>query len=445
MKPLSVLHLIEPAAGDEPLIACRAALDIPGVDHAVWSIAGSQAHRRATRAGITADVRILPALSIPELAARRASHLFNERYWSPHAPLPTPDLIMCWSIGTMGLSRMVVGKRGVMRCGMFHRARPALRPGSPAYRREAYAVADVTAFAFGRPIRSAYARTASVGRGLTFLEDNIRLFEPPSPHTPRRISPEDRAAARARLGVPRDHRLIALLADPPRAGDAKRFTFLLGLLYAGHTRVTGVMPAGVSRLGRAARYLREHDRRWGLIVSDLPLEDRLAAADAAVVLPADTRGAEPESALTDPLTLPSAGPVSVAAALALGVPVFSADPLVDRALLDGPDATSTPLSDACLATDFGHDGLPNRIAGRLAPALRDDALLNRLGELSLKRAAAAHAADDFRRDLLALWQEVANFPIIRPGLPTPPILLDHDAADGSARAPLPRNQQAVNA
>ncbi|MBX3386512.1 MAG: hypothetical protein KF768_08065 [Phycisphaeraceae bacterium] len=423
MKPLSVLHLLEPADGEDAVIACRAALDIPGVDHALWIIGNDADARFARERGVESPDRITPMLRTPETAVRRAANLFNHRYWGGHAPLETPDLIMCWSIGCMGLSRLIVGKRGVMRCGLLLRDRLAPRRGTLAFRREAYALADVTTVALSERIRAAHAQAASVGRGGTFLKDNIRLFDPPIPPTRPALSPADRLDLRRRLGVPDNHHLIALLADPPRAGDAKRFTFFLGLLYAGHQRVSGLIPSGCQRLGRASRYLRDHDRRWGLIASDLPLETRLAVSDAAIVLPAEHSGSA--------CTAPSTGPVSIAAALAAGVPVFSTDAAVDRALLDGPDAAQPSLSAHCLATDFGHDGLLNRIAARLAPALHDPAHFAHLRDRALARAQTMRQADAFRADLLALWREIANVPIIRPGLPVPPSLTKTSLAAAS--------------
>lgn len=460
-RPLKVLHVLEPAAGEEAILACRAAMAIPGVQHLLWIIGNDQDAARAAALGVRSETRIAVPLGMPELGARRYANLVWQRFWSPESEREdlggggrTPDLQMCYSPHAAGLTRAAMGNRGMLRVALLART-PAnigeVRKGSIAAKRLSYALGSTQTLALHPSIREAYGKPASSRRGGLYGQDNIRLFEPPVPIVHGgKIAPvqsAERMALRRELGIPDECFSVALLADPPSAGDAHRFAFLLGLVFAAHVRVCGIVPGwtprggghvseeGVASKARAAHFLRDHNRRWGMSVTEWPLARSLRAADIAVVL-------TPEPKL--PESRYSCGPTSIALALSMGVPVLSGfSPMVRDVV--GPSLAGTcvggVLGDGAGLT--GYSEFPvNQCAGKVIPVLSDPREIERLSGLAQARAkelcaplgsaekpasageaACAHLGA-FERDLLALWEEMMHRPRMREGLPTPPALLD---------------------
>lgn len=236
--------------------------------------------------------------------------------------------------------------------------------------------------------------------------DNIRLCEPPVAGAA--ADDAARRSARAALGIPDDAMTVAMLADPPDAADALRFVFLVGLIHCAGIRVVALARAGQRGERRAARFVAGHSRRWSLVVSDRPMTDILHAADIAVWD-------------TGEHGVPSSGPALIRESLARGVPVAAAwRPMAARAL--------GPLASVCMATS----DTPQLVAGRIHALARDAALRARVAEEGRRFAESCVKRDDFRRTLLALWEERANVPTLRPGLPVPEELLAGAAHPGAA-------------
>jgi hypothetical protein len=427
LRPTRILHVVEPGAGDEGVLACRAALSIPGVEHLVWVIGSDAQAARAAELGVASSSRIVPPLGVPELAARRYSNLVWDRFWRPGRGSPgdrTPDIQMCWSIHAAGLTRAAMGNRAMLRlCALLRSPAGERRRGSLASKRMAYALSHAQPIALHRSLREDYARAASKRRGGLYSRENIRLFAPPVPIRPEIVDPDEKSELRRELGIPSDAYSVVLLADPPNAADANRFAFLLGLVFAAHVRVCGIVPGGVGpgrsgiahlngggahRTQRAAHFLRDHNRRWGMSITGWPLERSLRAADVAVLLTPDP---------TIPSSTDSAGPTSLTLAMALGVPIFSAFSPMAR------DTLGTKLADLCVAKAASSYPI-NDAAGRLIPALGDAVLLHELQSTALRRAQLLADEDAFRRDLLAIWDEMTHRPRAREGLPVPPALRD---------------------
>ena len=381
----------------DAVIACRASISQRRPRRIIGATPTPDSHgARRVSDRITPMLRARPPFAGPPISSTIATG--RPRPWHP-------DLIMCWSIGCMGLSRLIVGKRGVMRCGLLLRDRLAPRRGTLAFRREAYALADVTTVALSERIRAAHAQAASVGRGGTFLKDNIRLFDPPIPPTRPALSGSRPTSA---VGSASPTTTVA----PPRrsAALAPGDSPFLGLLYVGHQRVSGLIPSGCQR--SAARPRRS---RPTLGLSSLPTsaQTRSPSPTRAIVLPASDSGS-------------ACSLQQVRAPSPRGSPrVRPSSPLMPRSIASRPDAAQPPLSAHCSPRLRRQPAQPPR-----RPALHDPALFP-ISAILGSPALRPYARPTPRADLLALWREIANVPIIRPGLPVPPSLTKTSLAAAS--------------
>ena len=390
-------------------------MTIPGVEHLLVLVGSSRDQARAEKFGLSTPTRIGPISGVGGvlLAARRYARLLDHRYWfaPPASRERLPDVQLAWSIPAAAMIRAAPGYRQLTRLAAVLRTTPPAPRGSPAYRRLKHALAHTQPFALGRQARDSVAHPASARRGGLFQRDNIRLFDPPIDPAPRRVPDDEQRALRRELGIADDAFSVVLLADPPSAGDAHRFAFALGLAFAARIRVSGIVPCGLeapSRLSRAAGFLRDHNRRWGLSVSPRPIDQLLRAADLAIALTPDPRLDE------SPLNTLSCGTTSIALALSLGVPVIGPASETIAAVL-GPD-----LASACI----GRRSTVNDAGGRLIEILSSPPALEDLRQRALSRARDMAQLDAFRRDLLAIMEEMTGRPTIRPGLPIPPALRD---------------------
>lgn len=266
-----ILHLIDPAAGEGPLLACAAALRIPGFDHTVWTIGPRAAARRAAAAGVPSHHTLPAPARRPTLAwpAARALAADLRRAGA------TPDVVHCWSFSTLTLARLAFGPRlpkMVFACSdpadLPRWSRPQLADG---------------------PLLVTTRRT-TWRRWIADVSLDARHLPLPIP-TPL-TAPSARDDLRAAVGIaPGEHALlIALLADPPRAADARAFSFMLGLLHLAGARVIGVVPRGVGQGRRGARFVRAHGRRWGLVEWDGPMSVLAPATDLAMWSPPNDSG-----------------------------------------------------------------------------------------------------------------------------------------------------------
>lgn len=392
---MRVLHLIDlRERSDETVMACRAAALHAAGRHRIVAVGASRDVELARAAGLTIDAAAPPVGPWPELTLRRLRRLLNDRD-GRDATRPWADVVQCWSPSMLALARLSSGHRTPPRVGALLRppAQPIVGIRSARLR---FGMLYATLFAPDRFTRASWAEPASARRGGRLLEQNIRLLDPSTAVNGQ--SGAHRAAARAELELEPDDVAVMLLADPPSAADSARFAFLLGLLFTTDVRVVGLMRHGATHHRRAARFVRMHGRRWGLIASHHPTDLLLAAADAAVW---DVGDAERGGIV-------SAGAVSIGRAIARGVPVAAAKhPLSVETL--GPACADLIARDATLSA----------LAERLLPLCRDRARREALSEQLAREPRPGHA---FAPDLRRLWEEVTNTPMIRPGLPIPPAL-----------------------
>lgn len=94
-----------------------------------------------------------------------------------------------------------------------------------------------------------------------------------------------RDRTRESLGVAPEWPMVALLADPARLGDARRFAYMIGLLDVAEMPIAGLIDPRAAHLVRARRFHAEARVRWRLRVCPGPLAGALHACELAVVVP----------------------------------------------------------------------------------------------------------------------------------------------------------------
>lgn len=143
---------------------------------------------------------------------------------------------------------------------------------------------------------------------------------------------ESGEACRAALGVPADVPLVALLCDPFRHADTRRFVYMVGALRVAGYPVAGLMDRRSAHLARARRFHAESGVAWRMLIADEPLGRMLQACDAALVLPPSVHA---------PLRADEAAWVrwSVARAHEIGVPVVGAADRLPREMLPAEEGS----------------------------------------------------------------------------------------------------------
>lgn len=377
------------------MLACRAAMSIARAHHALWLVTDSAGECAAAEIGLQSADRISSILGRAETAGRGLRSLLEHR--TDETGEPAPDLIQCWSARMLGAARAAFGKRIIPRCGVL--ARPPCADVVERHRGtrlsrtpEERALDDTTLLTFDLESRDSWAPMASAGRGALRMRDNIRV-SPAPPLVPRRTAAE-RAAARHALGLEDRDVAVLLLADPPRAGDSMRFAFQVGLQHVGGVRIVGIVPRGTSNARRGARFVAGHGRRWGLIECAAPMSQVLPGADVALW------DVYEDGAV-------SCGSVLLGACIGAGVPVAAAAHPIAAAVLGA--------SPECLARDSS----TRAVAAKMFELASDAPARANIACRMAAHAADLESRDAYRRTLLALWQERANVPIIRPGFPVP--------------------------
>lgn len=98
-----------------------------------------------------------------------------------------------------------------------------------------------------------------------------------------------REEVRASLGVPDGMPMVALLADPARHADARRFVYMVGLLDVGGIPVAGLIDRRSAHVSRARRFHAEAAVSWRMLLPEQPTARLLHACDLAVVVPPDVQ------------------------------------------------------------------------------------------------------------------------------------------------------------
>lgn len=201
-----------------------------------------------------------------------------------------------------------------------------------------------------------------------------------------RVVGEPRAAARARLGAADDMPMVALLADPPRHADARRFVYMVGLLDVAGIPVAGLIDRRAAHVTRARRFHADAGVGWRMLLPAEPTTGLLHACDLAVIVPPAVR------AETRPYERAWVA-WSVLRAHLLGVPVVGADAWLPPAALPA-EAASLLRARSESVTDIGR---------RLARLAADETLRLRVAHEARDAARAFVGREPLAEAARTLW------------------------------------------
>jgi hypothetical protein len=347
---MRVLHVVDHSDHTSlaPLACDTLVRRAPG-RHTLWAVG----HAPSPRVIAAPERRFAARLGRPALS-----------FLSLRAPLRQAagrhDLIVCWSPATLAAACAALPRNRIPLVGVF--TSPPSATTNPVG---------------ARLLRTALDRATTV----CFSEAADTFWRNAGASDARRVPPvarfdtadlPAREEVRARLGIKPHERTLALFADPPHLGDARRFAYLSGLLGIGGVPTVGLVHARSAQLRRGARFLRECGRAWRFIAADVPLADVLPAADAALcdtqVIPTHplrTPGAE----CHPPLTADALAPSLAAAA---GVPlIFPRVALADELRAAGLSITIAADVSALSLASAAFAVLDNPAAHRPAPLPAD--------------------------------------------------------------------------
>lgn len=293
----NVLHLIDPVGGgDGALSLCAAAAAIPLWRHEVWSVGPSRSHAGVRARGVCVHKTLPAPGGLTEGVWRGAIRARNDVL----AGGREPDMVVCSSVGGLGLARIVFG-RAVPRLAIM--AEPACAVSGVGALRRGFALEEATILCVGGATAASWRSAGAV---------DVRTADP-EPASP--ASEGERAVARCSLGIRDDEIAVLLLADHPALASARRFAFILGLLYTTGSRVVGLVTSGTGEIGRAVRFTRAHGHRWGLLVFE---GDSLMALDACDIALCDISRAYAVNPSPPPSPLLTAGAQTLATACTRG-------------------------------------------------------------------------------------------------------------------------------
>lgn len=238
---------------DASVLAAIEAMSVPGVEHSVLLLAGSQGAQRAKALGLRQFDRLAPAMGKPSLAARLFARYADER-----GPF---DLVHLWG---------------------EHLAR--IEPWHPSIR----------AVALTNLEQGSLHLLSALGTRTTQAEGTL----PPLSLSLRTRS--SRLNARPRLREQFDLRdddiALALIADPPTDASTARFTFLASLLSVSGLRVVAIVNSHGREVARGLADRRRKLLGRDPIIVDDPMLSFLPACDVAVFAPGTRFSDVPERA-----------------------------------------------------------------------------------------------------------------------------------------------------
>ncbi len=376
---MDVWHLLDDAGGDGVAVTLEMLAQshgrLSGIRQRIILLGSTGLRQAAQRAGLACDVHLGVPLRRPVLgyaALRRRVRAMTR-----------PDLIHCWSPGSAMLAAMLPASGGRILTlnqwptpAALRWCRAVVRSGTPSW----------TVLTISATLRHGLAcRGIDIGR-LHVLRPGIDLG---------RVDRAQRQTLRAGWDVDDDTTVLALIADPPAAGDALQAAMVASLTdFARSDRTTRIQVLVHPRAHlrrRAVLHMRavEHDRR---IICD----PRLAAPWE--VLP----GCDAVLATGD-----GAGGPGLLWAMAAGVPIVAdASSVVGELLEDRHSALLAPPGDA------------KRLAHRLLQLLEDDQLAWKLSDTARHEAFSLFSRQHYCQSLQTVYgQIVEGQPIDVPGPP----------------------------
>lgn len=262
---MRVLHLVDLRRAPWSVLAgvleARRVID---ARHSVVLLGGVRSARRASFAGVEADLRIAPPL---------------ETAWACRSVLERDvrglgrfDVLHAWSTQACALGEEVRGEAALI-ASVFES--PASMPVRAA-RRGARAMLGAQALQFGdEPTRSAWLdRLEPVTPGGTGV-----VVGPPA--CPERAADAD--ALRAALGIPDGTGVIVAASEPGETVDAMLCMYIVGVLSERNMSATVIVPSDATGLDRAERFSVHHLGKWTVRVCDRPSWELLEIADGVVI------------------------------------------------------------------------------------------------------------------------------------------------------------------
>lgn len=279
---MRVLHLVAPGGehGDERVAACERVIDQTrregGVVHAVLLIGSAADEVRAWDVGLLSTDRV-------EIARRAGGRVIAaagvKRWLASRGGLRgggAVDLLQCWCLETAALA---------MRCAtglaLSVTMVDAGRGGAGAMNGGRGAVFSVLDESHVHEAERT-VRASGAGSKVRVLDLPRELGLDMSAASRSRAGSEPGAQMLERFGIDPGARVIAYATADSARGEATFFAFTLGLLRVAGVECAGVMARGLPHARRAAKFVRDHGRTWGLCETDLGMRNVLACADVCV-------------------------------------------------------------------------------------------------------------------------------------------------------------------
>jgi hypothetical protein len=422
----TILHLLDPSrCGDAGVLACRAEIERSRDEfaHQICLIGCGDDERRAERLGLSTTDRVGCGM-IASRCIAGLQHLADDRFGPVTKRAGRPEIVCAWSLRALWLAS---------RAFAFRQKRMGVLLSPPRWHDGGIMPlgSDEDGFAFG----STRARESLNGAVVVRVDGGganewggirdvdvrqasaLDMMNGVATH-----SEANRQHARESMGIGAGELVVLLLGDGaavesgclvapmPSSADALRLSFLGGLSFVAGVRVTAVVPRDAHNLRRAARFVRLHSRRWGLVATDATLPEMLHAADVAVVLP-------PEAGRTE--TAESATAAASAIAVHMGVPLVCAAGGEGAALLSSAAEQSGSAGAASILHCIARDRDTKSIA-RVVLMLAESASMRRaVGEALASARERTPISDSV---LAPLWREWLTRVSVHPGLPAPKVL-----------------------
>lgn len=362
----ALVHLLDIAGGgQDAVLACRAACELPGFEHHVWLMGSGADETLAADMGLFTTDRFSAEAGPAYRASATLGRLYADRVASWGGP---PAGVIAWSPRAARLAEAEMSDAPRRVCVLTAGPGPSTEPRTGIVR--ALGESGVWGLcALGQALTDLW--TAAGATGVTPLP--LPACVPPT-------WAADRAPARAALGVTDDQALIMLLGDPAGSCDAHRLVTVTGLVHYTGASVVSACPQGADHVPRAHRYCALHHDRWSLIPFTGPLLRALPAADIVLWDLDEVRA-------SGSLGKPSGGVLTAACAAAAGAVIVAAEHPLSREVL-------TPAGE----TAFSRTHLYPDYATRLIP-LTDSAEARRAIGAALAGAAQADGPEAFRAAL----------------------------------------------
>lgn len=269
---MRVVHLIEPCeVGWSGVDACLAVARarIEGFDQRLVALGGAPARAMFERAGGAPDQTLSARPGARELRRVAETHVLHA--WS------APALRRCLRAGRLPARILATA----LAPGRASDDSPSDMPPIALLTRGASIASDAV-----------LATHEHALRGWPIRSDSAEPRWSPAPTPPGGVGPMDRTRGerlREAWGFEPCRSLVAMVGDPVRACDARRFAFIVGVLGVAGLTVGAICPDRAHGAERAARFVERLGRPWPLLFVGAPWREVAPAVDVAIWLRSDER------------------------------------------------------------------------------------------------------------------------------------------------------------